>query len=117
MKFLVLILTLAACGMAKAQTISCKQAMDNAVGKNSPSFTYQTLAITPVGIEQMVEVTALVNGWRPNSDTASGYYYLVSATCKASADAPYSSQIDDLVLYDFPGEGGVTVKTITKQRF
>ena len=97
---------------------SCKDAMDKAISKRIPSFRYQTLNVAPIGSEQMVEVTAMVYGWTPNSDTLSSYYFLVSATCKSTTSNPYTSHLEDLVLVsEMPGEGGVMVKTVTKQRY
>jgi hypothetical protein len=116
--------TLCAAGLATLASISsayatpCKQAMDQAIAKYSPKFQYQTTAITPVGDEQMVEVTAMVYGRNPKADTLSSFYYLVSATCKAPGTAPYSSHLESLELKDDQrGEGGVIVKVVTKQRY
>jgi hypothetical protein len=111
MKAIVWILTLWTVS-AHAST-ACRQAMDTAVKKHAPVIRYESIRQTPIGNEHLVEVIALVYGWSPRSASMSGYYYLVSATCKETGGGRLVLADE---LADF-GEGGVKVKVITKDRY
>lgn len=117
-KFLSLLLFSVLANAGASADTSCKNAMDQALTKNATNVIYQTLTINPVGNEKIFEVTAVVFGWNPNSAANSGYYYLVSATCKNSTGMLDPSQLGALTLVDDGlTAGGVTVKTISKQYY
>jgi len=107
-----ILLSFSVTAMANASDgIPCREAMDSALKKSSPSLSYKTINTVRIGNEGLLEVTAFVYGWTPGSDAASAYYYLVSATCRETRTG--------LMLWDdlAPGEGGVVVKTMTKVRY
>jgi hypothetical protein len=109
MKFLLIIAASLVTVSAYAAT-PCQTALDKAIQKPGFKTRIQTTTQVAIGDEPLVEVSQIVLRWRPDSDTNSLFYYLVSATCRTGNDG--------LELYDdMPGEGGVTVKTITKGRY
>ena len=107
----VLSLAIAALASVSAHAaIPCQKAMEKAIQEPGTKSKVISTSQVSIGDEPLVEVSQVVMRWYPDSESNSSYYYLVTATCRKEANG--------YELYDdMPGEGGVTVKTISKARY
>ena len=111
-----LLLSLLLSSPSRAAPATCEDAIQASLKDWGPKTKIEVKNLIPVPDQNLFEVVAFVYSWVPNSETNSGFYLLVTATCEPLPGVKKPKRLDQMVPWDFASEGGVQVKVVSKAR-